>query len=108
VNRSLGRNEPVDPSREEAKNMLTDPQRDVLVALNDLCEVGDGNVLLDHESMPLPDRLRDLNRPDAEVYQAIADLHELGIIEGVEVAQRPYPVRIQRVTARGRQYLPRA
>lgn len=87
--------------------MLTELQRDVLVALNDLCELRDEDVLLDHESMPLPDRLRDLNRVDAEVYQTVGDLHELGLIEGITVDQRPYPVRILRVTARGRQYLPR-
>jgi hypothetical protein len=87
--------------------VLTDVQSETLVALNDLCEVEAGPILLDHESQPLPERLRDLNRPDLEVYQAISDLYELGLITGTPVHQRDYPVRIQGLTARGRQELPR-
>ncbi len=88
-----------------AGSMLTETQLGVLVALNDLCELED-KVLLDHESGPPPDRLRDLGCPDTQIYKAVADLHQLGLIDGVTVAQRNYPSRIQGLTAYGRQAIP--
>ena len=55
---------------------------------------------------PLPDLLSDLELPDDEVYQAVADLMELGLIFGTPVAELPYPVLVTGLTARGRQELP--
>ncbi len=84
--------------------MLTDAQTDVLIALNDLCEIH-GRVNLDPNE-PLPTALADLDRPDTEVLQAVADLHELDLITGEEVAEVAHPVTVRGLTARGRQELP--
>lgn len=65
--------------------MLTDAQVQVLAAVNDHCEVH-GRLYLD-TSKALPDLLADLGLPDAEVYQSVGDLHELGLINGVPVAE---------------------
>jgi hypothetical protein len=93
-------------AKPEVRRVLTSAQVDVLIAINDYCEANQEDMLLDHSSLDLPDLLKDLQRPDAEVYQAVADLHELGLINGFEVAERHYPVRIQGLTATGRQELP--
>lgn len=85
--------------------MLTDTQVRVLSAINDFCEIH-GRMDLSTGDEPLPDLLADLELPDAEVYQAIADLHELGLISGVPVAEVAYPVVVLGLTARGRQELP--
>jgi len=84
--------------------MLTDAQTDVLVALNDLSEIH-GRVDLDPNE-PLPSVLADLGRPDAEVLQATADLHELTLIVGVSTAECAHPIVVLGLTARGRQELP--
>lgn len=84
--------------------MLTDAQTDVLVALNDLCEIH-GRVDLDTNE-PLPDALADLDRPDTEVLLAVADLHELDLITGVSTAECAHPIVVLGLTARGRQELP--
>ncbi len=85
--------------------MLTDAQVETLIAINDYCETY-GELRLDHDAEPLPDLLHDLQRPDQEVYQAVADLYELGLITGVPVAERGYPVVVMGLTAQGRQELP--
>lgn len=85
--------------------MLTDAQTAVLEAINDHCEIH-GQMKLDHLTTPLPDLLADLQRPDAEVYRAVADLYELGLIKGVEMAERDYPIIVLGLTAKGRQELP--
>jgi DNA-binding IclR family transcriptional regulator len=55
----------------------------------------------------MPDLLADLGLPEAEVYAAVADLHELGLIAGTGKAwDRRYAVRIDGLTARGWQELP--
>lgn len=84
--------------------MLTDTPVQVLAAINDYCELL-GSMELDHEQRPLPDLLADLRLPDDEVYIAVSDLYELGLIRGVSVAERPYPVRVDGLTAKGRQRL---
>lgn len=84
--------------------MLTPPQVDVLTAINDHLEIHDRLLLAPDQ--PMPDLLRDLDLPDAEVYQAAGDLEELGLIEGIRAAEFNHPIRITRVTARGRQELP--
>jgi hypothetical protein len=84
--------------------MLTDPQTDVLIAINDLWEIH-GRINLD-PAEALPSALVDLERPRGEVLQAVADLHELGLIRAVEVAELDYPPVVLGVTARGRQELP--
>jgi len=84
--------------------MLTDAQTDVLVALNDLCEIH-GRVDLDPNE-PLPSVLADLGRPDAEVLQATADLDELTLIVGVPIEECAHPIAVLGLTARGRQELP--
>ena len=82
-------------------HMLTDTQVQVLSAINDQCEI-QRPMKLD----PLPDLLADLELPNGEVYQAVADLHELGLIVGVTVEEFDYPVLVSGLTARGRQELP--
>lgn len=84
--------------------MLTDAQVQVLGAVNDHCEVH-GQLVLD-EAQPMPDLLGDLGLPDAELLTAVADLHELGLIVGVLIAERSYPILVTGLTARGRQELP--
>jgi hypothetical protein len=84
--------------------LLTETQERVLVAINDHLEIHQELQL--GPDTPLPDLLRDLELPDAEVYQAIGDLYELQFIEGVDVAEFAYPTLVTRVTARGRQELP--
>lgn len=84
--------------------MLTETQVDVLTAVNDHLEVHGRMTLSPTE--PLPGLLVDLELPDAEIYQAVGDLHELGLIEGATAAEIRYPVLVTRVTARGRQELP--
>jgi hypothetical protein len=81
--------------------MLTDTQVQVLSAINDHCEI-QRPMKLD----PLPDLLADLELPNGEVYQAVADLHELGLIVGVTGEEFDYPVLVSGLTARGRQELP--
>lgn len=85
--------------------MLTVTQRQVLRAINDHCEIH-GTLLLDRTSRPLPDLLANLGLPGAEVYTAVADLYELGLINGVMAGGAPYPVRIDGLTTMGRQELP--
>lgn len=85
--------------------VLTDTQVQVLAAINDHCE-SLGVMELDHDQRPLPDLLLDLRLPEDEVYGAVSDLYELGRIRGVSVAERPYPVRVDGLTAKGRQELP--
>ena len=85
--------------------MLTEGQLDTLIAINDHCDIH-GELRLDHEASGLPDLLADLGRPDDEVYQAVADLHDLGLIDGTLVDQRSYPVLVTGLTARGHQELP--
>jgi len=85
-------------------HVLTDAQTDVLIALNDLCEIHD-RVDLDPNE-PLPGVLADLDRPTAEVLQAAADLYELGLIKGIPVNEVEHPVVVLGLTARGRQELP--
>jgi hypothetical protein len=75
----------------------------VLTAVNDQCDV---HGAFDVDVAALPDLLRDLGLPDAELLTALADLHELGLIEGIAVAECRHPIRVTRVTARGRQELP--
>jgi hypothetical protein len=84
--------------------VLTDTQVQVLTAINDHVE-SVGQMPLS-ESQPLPDLLADLGLTDDEVYMAVADLHELGLIEGSTAAEAAYPVLVTRSTARGRQELP--
>ncbi len=84
--------------------MLTAAQIDVLEALNDLCEIHDGVGLSPDE--PLPGPLEDLGLPRPEAMQAVSDLQELDLIEGVNVDEVDHPIRVLRVTARGRQELP--
>ena len=84
--------------------MLADTQTDVLIAINDLCEIH-GRVNLGPDQA-LPSALEDLERPCGEVLQALADLHELGLIRAVEVAELDYPPVVLGLTARGRQELP--
>lgn len=85
--------------------MLTDTQVQVLSAVNDYCE-SLGTMELDHEKGPMPDLLADLELPDAELYTALSDLHELGLIKAERAWQRDYPVLIFGLTAQGRQELP--
>lgn len=84
--------------------MLTDTQVQVLAAVNDHCE-SIGTLFLD-QNKPLPDLLQDLKLAGTEVYTAMGDLQELGLIRGTEVAELNYPVRVDGLTARGRQELP--
>jgi len=84
---------------------LTETQERVLVAVNDYCE-SLGNMTLNHETEPLPDLLADLKLAEAEVYTALGDLHELGLIRGKKAWGRQYPVHIRGLTATGRQELP--
>lgn len=84
--------------------MLTETQVDALTAINDHLEVH-GRMDLS-PSQPLPGLLNDLGLPDEEIYQAVGDLHELGLIEGSTAAEINFPVLVTRVTARGRQELP--
>jgi hypothetical protein len=42
------------------------------------------------------------------VYQAVADLHEFGLIVGVTVEEFDYPVLVSGLTARGRQEPPQS
>lgn len=41
-----------------------------------------------------PDLLADLQRPDKEGYAAVADLKELGLIEGIDTAERDYAIMV--------------
>lgn len=84
--------------------MLTDAQVAVLEAVNDYCEIN-GQWQPNREA-PLPDLLADLERPDDEIYTALADLYELGLIEGADVAEFRYPILVTGLTANGRQELP--
>jgi hypothetical protein len=84
--------------------VLTDTQVQVLAAINGHLEIYEGLPLA--REQPLPEPLADLGLSDDELYQAAADLHELGLIEGVTVAEINHPVLVTRVTARGRQELP--
>jgi RIO-like serine/threonine protein kinase len=87
----------------EGEEMLTDTQVQVLSAVNDHCEIhGRMNV----GGVPMPDLLADLGMPDAEVYTALSDLHELGLIKGVMAAESDYPIIVMGLSARGRQELP--
>jgi DNA-binding MarR family transcriptional regulator len=85
--------------------VLTDAQVQVLAALNDYLEIH-GKLGLDHATKELQDILKDLEIPDDEVYQAIGDLKEQGLIEGQGSYGVRYPTIVLRVTARGRQELP--
>lgn len=85
--------------------MLSDTQVQVLGAVNDHCEIH-GELRLDHQTKPLPELLADLGMPDGEVYQAVADLQELGLLRGTTVAEIDYPVIVSGLTARGRAELP--
>ncbi len=85
--------------------MLTDTQVQVLTAVNDHCEIH-SRLDIDPENEPLPATLTDLQMPTDEVLQALADLQELRLINGIEVAERPHPVVVMGLTARGRQELP--
>ncbi len=80
--------------------MLTEAQPDVLIVLNDLLEIHEAVVL---DEGDLPELLEELGRPAREITQAVTDLYELGLVEGVAVAEIRYPVHISRVTAQGRQ-----
>lgn len=84
--------------------MLTNTQVQVLSAINDYCEIHE-RLDLD-SSRPIPDLLADLELPDLELYLAVADLHELGLISGLTIAERPYPIAVMGLTALGRQELP--
>lgn len=84
--------------------MLTDTQVQVLAAINDHCEIY--NKVLLGPGDPLPNLLADLDIPDDEVYTAVADLHELGLINGVKSFGPAHPIRVDGLTARGRQELP--
>ena len=85
--------------------LLTDTQVQVLAAINDHCEAL-GELGLDHVAEPLPALLAGLELIDQEVYTAVKDLFALGLIEGVEIAERDYPVKVLGLTALGRQELP--
>ncbi len=84
--------------------MLTDAQVQVLAAVNDHCEIHE-RLELD-QSEPLPDMLADNGLPDAEIFTAVSDLHQLGLIQAVTVAELNYPVLVTGLTAKGRQELP--
>lgn len=84
---------------------MTDTQAQVLIAVNDYLDIHEGWVYSQevplHEQLPLEDTLT-----DQEVGTALADLRELGLIEGIMAANWRFPIRITRLTARGRQALP--
>jgi hypothetical protein len=84
--------------------MLTDTQVQVLSSINDYCD-SNGRLELD-PAQPLPDLLAELQIPDAELYQAVGHLHELGLIEGVVVAEFYYPVVVLGLTLAGHGELP--
>lgn len=85
--------------------MLTDTQVQVLAATNDHCEVH-RRMNVGSGQAPLPDLLADLLLPDQEIYQALADLHELGLIKGTTAWGAKHPIIVLGLTAHGRQELP--
>lgn len=86
--------------------MLTDTQVQILAATNDYLEINPAQLEVGMAGETLPDLITDLELPTGEVLQALSDLHELGLIEGVPVAEADHPVIVTRVTASGRQELP--
>jgi hypothetical protein len=61
-----------------------------LAATNDHCEVH-GRMNVGTGEAPLPDLLADLEMPEQEVWQALADLHELGLIKGTTSYNAKHP-----------------
>jgi hypothetical protein len=92
--------------RPREAGVLTDVQVQVLVATNDYLEINPGRMEVGMEGEGLPVLLTDLELPTAELVQALSDLDELGLIEGVSVAEATHPIIVNGVTARGRQELP--
>lgn len=58
------------------------------------------------ENDSLPDALLDTGLTTTEITQALADLDSLGLVTGISVAERKYPIVILGLTPRGRQELP--
>jgi len=80
--------------------MLTDTQVQVLAATNDHCEVH-GRMNVGTGEAPLPDLLADLEMPEQEVRQALADLHELGLIKGTPAFAARHPIIVTGLRATG-------